>query len=69
MGKSSSISFWITTLMAIVTVLCLVAFFVGGTFAGFFGLFLGFIPGMAILGFLILLGAGLVVVATLVIKQ
>ena len=62
MDKFSSMKFWMTTILAIITTICIVLFFVGGTFAGFFGLFLGFIPGVAIWGFLILLGLGLIVV-------
>jgi len=68
MGKFSSTSFWIMTIMGIIAALCLVLFFVGGTFAGFFGLFLGFVPGMAIWGYLILFGVGLIVVWVLLMN-
>jgi len=69
MNKSSSTSFLIMTLLAVITTICIALFFVGGTFAGFLGLFLGFIPGIAIWGFLILFALGLIVVAVLLIKQ
>ena len=62
-------SFWVKVLFSVFLTACIALFFIGGSFAGFFGLFLGFVPGMAILGFLILLGAGLIVVAVLLIKQ
>lgn len=66
---TSNSSIVIMTLLAIVTTICIALFFVVGTFAGFFGLFLGFVPGAAIMGFLILLALGLIVVAVLLIKQ
>ena len=67
--SSSSSSIMIMTLLAIFTTICIALFFVVGTIAGFIGLFAGFIPGMAIWGFLILLAIGLVLVAVLLIKQ
>ena len=62
-------SIWVKTLFAVFLTTCIALFFIVWGFAGFFGLFLGFVPGMAIWGFLILLAAGLIVIAVLIIKQ
>jgi hypothetical protein len=56
-------------LLAVILTVCLALFFVGGTIAGFLGLFFGVIPDLAIWGYLILFALGLIVVVVLLYKQ